>query len=99
MPGAGVSRPEAAEPTITRGQIASLKAALKLKPEQHPHWGRVEGALSDLARDRSGADVATKLRRLKALAGPLLRTLDDSQRSGAVAFARRIGYGQLAASF
>ena len=43
--------------------------------------------------------MTTKLRRLKVLAGPLIRSLDDSQKSEAVAFARRIGYGQLAASF
>jgi hypothetical protein len=88
----------ASEPVITRGQISSLKSALKLRPEQHPHWSSVEGVLSDLTR-ASVADVTIKLRRLKVLAGPLIKSLDDSQRSEAIAFARRIGYAQLASSF
>jgi hypothetical protein len=91
----------ASEPVITSGQIARLKAILKLRPEQHPHWAAVEAALSDIARDRTAAvsDIANKLRRLKAMAAPLIRTLDDNQKSDAIAFAQRIGYGQLAASF
>jgi hypothetical protein len=95
-------RPEiAAEPVITQGQIASFKSVLKLRPEQHPHWATVETALHDIARGRSSAvaETTTKLRRLKALAAPLIKSLDNSQRSDAIAFARRIGYGQLAASF
>ncbi len=97
---AAPSRSASSEPVITHGQIARLKATLKLKSEQLSHWAAVENALHDIARNRSAvSDMANKLRRLKAVAGPLLRTLDDSQRSQAIAFAHSIGYGQLAASF
>jgi hypothetical protein len=97
---AAPSRAAVEQPVITHGQIARLKATLKLKSEQLSHWAAVENALHDIARNRSAvSDMANKLRRLKAVAGPLLRTLDDSQRSQAIAFAHSIGYGQLAASF
>ena len=91
--------PASSRPVITRGQIAGLKSVLKLRSDQHPYWTRVEAALVDLAGSSAVADTATKLRRLKAVAGPLLKSLDDSQRSQAVAFAHRIGYGEFAASF
>ena len=98
---AAPARAASSEPVITHGQIARLKATLKLKAEQLPRWAAVESALHALASERSGAlsDMSTKLRRLQAVAAPLIRTLDDDQRSVAVAFARSIGYGQLAASF
>jgi hypothetical protein len=86
-------------PIITRGQIASLKAVLKLRSDQQSYWTTVEAALLDLSRSSAVADTVSKLRRLKTVAGPLLKTLDDSQRSEAVAFAHRIGYGRLAAAF
>src|SRR5262245_6194836 len=90
-----------AEPVVTHGQIARLKATLKLKAEQLPQWAAVESALHSLASERSGAlsDMSTKLRRLQAAAAPLIRTLDDNQRGVAIAFARSVGYGQLAASY
>jgi hypothetical protein len=88
------------EPPITVGQIARLKAALKLRAEQLAHWAPVEAGLSELARDRSSTSQrVTKLRRLKAMAAPLVRSLDDAQRGEAVSFARRLGYGQLADAF
>jgi hypothetical protein len=98
---AAPSRSASSEPVITHGQIARLKATLKLKAEQLPRWAAVESALHALAGERSGAvsEMSTKLRRLQAVAAPLIRTLDDNQRSVAIAFARSIGYGQLAASF
>jgi len=103
MPGRGTVRSgegsEFAEPAISRGQISHLKSALNLRPDQHPHWARVESALNDLAREKSVAENTTKLRRLKVVAAPLINSLDDSQRSYAIAFARRIGYGRLASSF
>ena len=97
--GAGVVS-EQNEPPITVGQIARLKAALKLRAEQIAHWGPVEAGLSELARDRSSTSQrVTKLRRLKAVAAPLVKSLDDTQRREAIAFARRLGYGQLADAF
>ena len=100
MPAGPAIKSQATESVITRGQIASLKTALKLRPDQYPYWAPVEGALSDIARERSSvADMSIKLRRLKAVASPLIKSLDEAQRSNAVTFAQRIGYGRLAASF
>lgn len=100
VPPASSKQVDRGEPLITLAQIARLKSALRLKSEQLVHWGPVEGALMEIARDRSAAvsDAATKLRRLKALALPLIKSLDDVQRAEAVAFANRVGYGQLASS-
>ena len=99
------TRPDAAaEPVITEGQIVRLKTTLKLTPEQQPHWVPVEAALNAMARyqasDRTSfATTAGQLQRLKAIAAPLISSLDESQKRDAIAFARRIGYGQLVASF
>lgn len=51
--------------------------------------------------DRSSALAVTamQLRRLKAVAMPLINILDESQRREAIKFARHMGYGQLVASF
>ena len=98
--------------TLKESDVGRLRAALNLTPEQQPHWGPVEAALIDIARQDSRAEAtglvsrtsavatrAVQLRRLKSLAGPLIRSLDDSQKRDAIAFARRLGYGQLVASF
>ncbi len=52
-------------------------------------------------RDRASALAATaaQLRRLKSVATPLIKTLDEAQKRAAVSFARRMGYGQLIAMF
>ena len=51
--------------------------------------------------DRSAAiaATATQLRRLKAIAMPLIKSLDDSQKSAAISFARNLGFQQLVAAF
>ncbi len=51
--------------------------------------------------DRSSAMAATtnQLRRLKAVAMPLIYTLDDNQKREAIAFARTLGFQQLVAAF
>lgn len=51
--------------------------------------------------DRSSAvaTTAAQLRRIKAIAMPLIRTLDDHQKREAIAFARHMGFEQLVASF
>ncbi len=51
--------------------------------------------------DRSAAiaATATQLRRLKAIAMPLIQTLDDNQKREAIAFARQLGFQQLVAAF
>jgi hypothetical protein len=90
--------------------VPRLRAVLNLTPEQQPHWVPVEAALIELARNdktdtgivqrASGvASKAMQLRRLKALAKPLIKSLDDTQKRDALAFARRMGYGKLVAAF
>ena len=51
--------------------------------------------------DRSSAiaATATQLRRLKAIAMPLIKSLDDSQKRDAITFARNLGFQQLVAAF
>lgn len=106
---------ETVQAVITESHIARLRAALKLTPAQQVHWVPVEAALSELARrqargaagaahkltDRSSALAATamQLRRLKAVAMPLIQTLDDNQKREAIAFARTLGFQQLVAAF
>jgi hypothetical protein len=105
----------AVQAVITEGHIARLRVALKLTPAQHRHWVPVEAALGELARrqarsaaamtskfaDRSSAVAATahQLRRLKAVAMPLILTLDDNQKREAITFARTLGFQQLVAAF
>jgi hypothetical protein len=105
-------RSETVQAVITESHIVRLRAALKLTPAQQPHWVPVEAALSELARrqargatrkfaDHSSAvaATATQLRRLKAVAMPLIHTLDDNQKREAIAFARALGFQQLVAAF
>ena len=94
------ARPQvAAEPILTEGHIARLRAILRLTPVQQPHWLPVEVALSDLARHQArGATAAATtmhLRRIKAIAMPLIMTLDDNQKREAIAFGRMMGFQQL----
>ena len=43
--------------------------------------------------------TATQLRRLKAVAMPLIQSLDDNQKRDAIIFARNLGLQQLVAAF
>ena len=94
-------------------RIAALHAGLKLSAEQEKNWPAVEGALRDLAKQRSEryaarasadrpkdpierlnlrAEVmgqrAAGLKKLADAAGPLYKSLDDSQKHRFVALAR-----------
>ena len=96
--------PQAAvEPIVTVGHIARLRAILKLTPAQQAHWAPVEVALSELARQQArGATVSATtmhLRRIKAIAMPLIVSLDDNQKRDAIAFGRNMGLQQLVTAF
>ena len=104
-------------PAATSGRtqinIARIKNALKLTPEQQAHWAAVENTLLTIAREQaqeiSGAVqpisrhvVAVALnsatvRRLAGVAMPLIRTLDAEQKKVALAFAQQIGLGAVVA--
>jgi hypothetical protein len=78
---------------------APVEAALSQLARQQAR-GEAAG-LSYRLTDRSSAvaTTATQLRRLKAIAMPLINSLDDSQKRDAIAFARNMGFQQLVAAF
>ncbi len=101
----------ASVPRVTEANIARLKSALNLNSQQLSHWGAVESALRALAKEQHDASSAmgdmesramammSKVRRLAAVAAPLIRSLDESQRRDAMTLVRRLGYDSLVASF
>lgn len=50
-------------------------------------------------RGSATAATATQLRRLKAIAMPLIQSLDEGQKRNAISFARNLGFQQLVAAF
>lgn len=90
--------------------IALLKFALRLRPAQEPYWAPVEAALRDMAQwqakgspeadanSRTGSSVAYRLRRIAAMAVPLIKALDDDQRRSMMMLARTAGLEMLVAS-
>jgi hypothetical protein len=95
-------------PRITEANIARLKSALNLAPHQLAHWGPVEHALRALAKEQrdataldelAAAGMLGKIRRLAALAAPLIHSLDETQRRDAMIMVRRMGYESLVATF
>ncbi len=96
---------------VSEGHIASLKAALKLRPGQQQYWPAVESALRGIsARSQAASDGlarraaalvvdANDLRRLSAVAAPLIASLDDTQKENGLRVVRSMGFGHLAAAF
>jgi len=91
--------------------ISLLKFALNLRPTQEPYWAPIEAALREMARwqaaaasefdsasNRSGAAVVMRIKRIAAMAQPLIRVLDDSQRRSLYMLSRSAGLEQLLAS-
>jgi hypothetical protein len=97
--------------TVKETHIARLKAVLNLTPEQRPYWAPVEAALRALVRGQeasaggimqraSAAAVdAVKLRRLAAVARPLIKVLDDGQKREAMVLVRNLGFDRVMAAF
>jgi hypothetical protein len=98
-----------AGPVIRETHIARLRSILNLTAEQQRFWGPVEAALRAVARQQAQADggisptatanTAAQLRRLAAVAQPLLRSLDEGQKQNAMSFVNSSGFGHLAAAF
>ena len=87
---------------LTPAQVphwAPVEAALNELARQQAR-GEAAGFSHKLS-DRSSAvaATATQLRRLKAVAMPLIQTLDDGQKRDAITFARNLGFQQLVAAF
>jgi len=90
--------------------ITLLKFVLNLRPAQESFWAPVEAALHDMAQwqakgspelnssDRAGSAVAHRLRRIAAMAVPLIKALDENQRRSMMMLARSAGLEQLLAS-
>lgn len=93
--------------------ISVLKSALNLRPQQERLWVPVEVALQEMARwqastplglaagdrvnSRSSAAVATRIKRIAAIAAPLIKTLDENQKNSMVMLARSAGLEHLLA--
>jgi hypothetical protein len=90
--------------------ITLLKFALNLRPAQEPFWAPVEAALHEMAQwqakgspdadanGRTGGAVVHRLKRIAALAVPLIKALDDTQRRSMMSLARSAGLEMLVAS-
>ncbi|HEV7820289.1 MAG TPA: hypothetical protein VGO84_03860 [Burkholderiales bacterium] len=97
----------------TEINIARIKSALKLTPEQHASWAAVESTLVAIAREQAQkiSDVSqpishrvvaialntTNMNRIAAVAMPLIRTLSADQKKVAQGLAQQIGLGAYAA--
>jgi hypothetical protein len=93
---------------VTEAHITLLKSTLNLRPEQMPYWTPVETALQEMARwqatpsdataNRPEAAVVARLKRIAALAAPLIKVLDEGQRNSMMILARSAGLEQLLAA-
>jgi hypothetical protein len=99
---------------IRESHISLLKTTLKLRPSQEPFWVPVESALYEMARwqatsleltsgdqaiSRSNAAVATRIKRIAAIAAPLIKALDADQRNNMLILARTAGLEELVAGY
>lgn len=85
--------------TVTKSDIASYKAALKLTPMQQVYWIPVAAALRALPSAGGGVAIdAQTVNKLMPALRPLLASLDDDQKRVAMALAQRIGLTQFASA-
>ena len=95
---------------VKETHITLLKFALNLRPAQEPFWAPVEAALHEMAQwqakgspetdanGRAGSSVVHRLRRIAAMAVPLIKALDDNQKRSMMMLARTAGLEMLVAS-
>jgi hypothetical protein len=92
---------------LHESDIARLKSALKLTPEQEVHWHPVEASLNAYARHQyrlASADssfstrgmmeyalTSIMLQRVKAAAQPLIRLLSEEQKRAGMAVLQSVG--------
>jgi len=92
--------------TLSLAQIANIKAALNLSPEQEQYWRPVEAELRDIARQFAAQKAAgrkptlalgaNEAQRLYLAAGPLIMSLREDQKREARRLARAMGLEQVA---
>ena len=99
---------------VTETHIALIKNVLNLRADQERHWTPVETALREVAHLQvraaegvaavhahgraSGINIMRRLKRIAAVAAPLLESLDDEQRQKLAILARLAGLEVLLAS-
>jgi len=105
------AKPRAAKPTssvLNDAQIASIKARLRLTPEQERRWPEVEAALHNITYHKDGSQkgkLATvdpnspAVQQLKTAAMPLLASFTDEQKNQVRLLARLMGLEQVAQAF
>jgi hypothetical protein len=78
---------------------APVEAALRAFSRQHK--GESSAGFVQRMSDQTtmAAGMVMRIRRLTAVAGPLIRTLDDVQKRDATMFVRHFGFDSLVASF
>jgi hypothetical protein len=112
---ASYERPAQSGPVVKEAHIARLKSALNLQPHQQQYWAPVETALRALAREQRAegstgfvqrmSDRAVNvagtaiMRRLASAAGPLIASLNETQKQHGMALVRRFGFDSLLASY
>jgi len=92
-------------------QIARIKTALKLTPEQERYWPPVEAALRDIVTQASHEPVQSRalapstmpvdperVQRLTSAAMPLLMTFDEAQKREVRRIARNMGLDNVASA-
>ena len=93
---------------LNDAQIASIKARLRLTPEQERHWPEVEAALRSITYSKDGSHkgkLATvdpnspAVQQLKTVAMPLLASFSDEQKNQVRLLARLMGLEQVAQAF
>jgi hypothetical protein len=102
---------ESPPPAAASAQIARIKTALRLTPEQERYWPPVEAALRDivtqvghetvqsrsLASGRTAVDPE-RVQRLTSAAMPLLMTFDEAQKREVRRIARNMGLDNVASA-
>lgn len=76
---------------------SALRGLARAQARDENGGGGIVRRVSDKASAMAG--TAVQLRRLASAAGPLIRSLDDSQKSSAMSFVQSAGFGHLAAAF
>jgi hypothetical protein len=89
---------------LTAGEIARFKRALRLSPDQQPHWPPVEAVLQDIGRRQTAQVISGRkaevdsgsLQRLYTAAQPLLAIMRPDQKEQVRKLARSLGFGSYA---
>ena len=99
--------PDADSLLMTSGRVARIKEALRLTPDQEPHWSPVESALREIGRQQVDAQRRGHKLPKDALspevtqqlywsAGPLIMSLRPDQKNEARSLARSMGLERVA---